>query len=205
MRTKLEQVSERLVCEGILEPVQHSDWAAPIVPVLKGDKSVRICGDFKMTVNQASKLDRYPIPRVEDLLATLAGGKTFAKLDMSQAYQQLVLDEKSRDLVVINTHRSLFRYTRLPFGVASAQACFRELWRASSGILIPGVIVYIDDILVTGPTDEEHLASLEEVLHRIESAGLWLKRKMRSFMAKSVVFLGYQIDAQGLHPVPEKV
>ena len=59
MRTKVEQELERLVCEGILEPVQHSDWAAHNVPVLKGDKFVRICGDFKMTVNQASKLDRY--------------------------------------------------------------------------------------------------------------------------------------------------
>ena len=123
---------------------------------------------------------------------------------MSQAYQQLVLDEKSRELVVINTHRGLFRYTRLPFGIASAPGVFQRvmeslLWH------IPGVIVYIDDVLVTGPTDEEHLASLEEVLHRIESAGLRLKRKKCSFMAKSVVFLGYQIDAQGLHPVSEKV
>ena len=204
MRAKVEQELERLVCEGILEPVQHSDWAAPIVPVLKGDKSVRICGDFKMTVNQASKLDRYPIPRVEDLLATLAGGKTFTKLDISQAYQQLVLDEKSKDLVVVNTHRGLFRYTRLPFGIASAPGVFQ---RVMESLLrhIPGVIVYIDDILVTGPTDEEHLVSLEQVLHRIELAGLRLKRKKCSFMAKSVVFLGYQIDAQGLHPVAEKV
>ena len=67
------------------------------------------------------------------------------------------------------------------------------------------MIVYIDDILVTGPTDEEHLVSFEEVLDRIESAGLRLKRRKCSFMAKSVVFLGYQIDAQGLHPVEEKV
>ena len=66
------------------------------------------------------------------------------------------------------------------------------------------MIVYIDDILVTGPTDEEHLASLEEVLDRIESTGLRLKRRKCSFMAKSVVFLGYQIDAQGLHPEEEE-
>ena len=123
---------------------------------------------------------------------------------MSQAYQQLVLDEKLKDLVVVNTHRGLFRYTRLPFGIASAPGVFQ---RVMESLLrhIPGVIVYIDDILVTGPTDEEHLVSLEEVLDRIESAGLRLKRRKCSFMAKSVVFLGYQIDAQGLHPVEEKV
>ena len=157
-----------------------------------------------MTVNQASKLDRYPIPRVKDLLATLAGGKSFTKLDMSQAYQQLVLDEKSKDLVVVNTHRGLFRYTRLPFGIASAPGVFqRDMESLLQHIL--GVIIYIDDILVTGPMDEEHLASLEEVLDRIELAGLRLKRRKCLFMAKSVLFLGYQIDAQGLHPVAEKV
>ena len=133
------------MCEGILELVQHSDWAAPIVPVLKGDKSVQICGDFKMIVNQVSKLDRYPISRVEDLLATLAGVKTFTKFDMSEAYQQLVLDEKSRDLVVINTHRGLVRYTSYPLVLLRHQVCFRELWRTSSIIS-----------QVTGSTAEEH-------------------------------------------------
>ena len=96
MRGKVEEELERLVSEGIIEPVQFADWAAPIVPVVKSDgKSLRICGDFKLTVNQASKLDRYPIPKVEDLFAKLAGGKAFTKLDMSQAYQQLLLDEES--------------------------------------------------------------------------------------------------------------
>ena len=95
-----------------------------------------------MAVNQASKLDRCPIPRVDDLLATL---ETFTKLDMIQAYQRVVLDEKSRDLVV--THRGPFKYTRLPFGIASAPGVFQ---RVMESLLqhIPGVIVYIDDTLV---------------------------------------------------------
>ena len=115
---------DRLTQEGVIEPIQFSDWAAPIVPVLKSDgESIRICGDFKVTVNQVSKLDQYPI---EDLFTKLAGGKTFTKLDMSQAYQQLVLDKESRKYVVINTHRGLFRYNRLPFGVSSAPGIFQR-------------------------------------------------------------------------------
>ncbi len=103
----------RLQEEGIIEPVQFADWAAPIVPILKSDKqSVRICGDYKLTVNRACKLDSYPIPRVEDLFATLAGGKVFTKLDLSQAYQQLLLEEDSKKYVVINTQQGLFRYNR---------------------------------------------------------------------------------------------
>ena len=74
------------------------------MPVLKSDKkSMRLCGDFKRTVNQACKVDKYPIPKTDDLFTLLKGGKSFTTLDMSQAYQQVLLDEPSRKLVVINT------------------------------------------------------------------------------------------------------
>ena len=109
MYGKVDEELQRLEKDGIIEPVQFADWAAPIVTVLKSDgKSVHICGDFKVTVNQASKLDRYPIPKIKDLLAKLAGGKLFTKLDMSQAYQQLVLEDDSKKFVCINTHRGLY-------------------------------------------------------------------------------------------------
>ena len=93
---------------------------------------VRICGDFRVSVNPALKLDRYPIPKVEDLLAMLAGGKSFTKLDLNQAYTQLALDKESKELTVINTHKGLFCYTRLPFGVSSAPGIFSELWKPCS-------------------------------------------------------------------------
>jgi len=113
MKPLVEAELDRLVTEGILSPVQHADWAAPIVPVIKANKhSVRICGDFKQTVNQASPLDKYPIPKIEDLFSKLAGSQKFTKLDMSQAYQQLVLDEESTKYIVINTSKDLFRYNR---------------------------------------------------------------------------------------------
>ena len=77
----VEEELDRLQREDIIEPVQFAEWAAPIVPVVKKDKkSLRICGDFKRTVNSASKLDKYPIPKIEDLFAQLTGGKKFTKL-----------------------------------------------------------------------------------------------------------------------------
>ena len=88
LRDKVDQELQRLQNEGILEPVETAEWAAPIVAVLKRDKSsIRICGDFSVTVNPVSKLDRYPIPKSEDLFAKLANGKQFSKLDLSHAYQ----------------------------------------------------------------------------------------------------------------------
>ena len=90
LREKVSAELDRLVQEGTLEPMDIADWAAPIVPVLKSDKtSVRICGDFRMTVNPVSKLDSYTIPKIEDLFAMLMKGKLFSKIDLSQAYQQL--------------------------------------------------------------------------------------------------------------------
>ena len=87
MRSKVEEELAQLQRQGIITPVQFADWAAPIIPVLKADKkTVRICGDFKMTVNQASRLDKYPIPKTEDLFAKMSGGTKFTKLDLSQAY-----------------------------------------------------------------------------------------------------------------------
>ena len=85
MRDMVNKELDRLLSQDIIEPVQYSDWAAPVVPVMKADKSVRLCGDYKLTVNQVVTLDWYPIPRMEDLHAT------YSKLGMRHAYEQIEL------------------------------------------------------------------------------------------------------------------
>lgn len=138
LKAKVEEELDCLTTDGIIEPRQFADWAAPIVPVLKGDQTVRICGDFKQTINQASKLDRYPIPKIEDLFAGLAGGTVFSKLDLSKAYLQIPLDEEAQAVAVINTHKGLYQFNRLPYGVSSALGIFQ---RVMESVLqgIPGV------------------------------------------------------------------
>ena len=123
----IEQDLERLEQMGVIGKVQYSDWAAPLVPVEKADRTLWICGDYKVTVNPVLLVDQYPMPTPEDLFATLAGGKHFTKLDLSQAYQQVLLDQGSRRYVTINTHKGLYRYNRLSFGVASAPALFQQI------------------------------------------------------------------------------
>ena len=144
--------------------------------MLKPDKKrVRICGDFKQTINRVAKLGRYPIPRVQDLFPKIGGGKTFTKVDLSQAYLQVPSDEESKKYVVINTQKGLFRYTRLPYGIALAPGIFQRLME---NLLrgIPKVTVYIDDILISGTNEEEHLKTLAQVLSRLEQAGFRVQK-----------------------------
>ena len=204
LRTNVELELERLEREGIISPVEFSEWAAPIVPVAKPNGTVRICGDYKLTVNQVSKLDNYPIPKTEDLLATLGGGEKFTKLDMSQAYQQMTLDEESRKFTTINTHKGLFQYNRLPFGVSSAPGIFQ---RTMENLLqgIPQVIVRMDDILISGKDDNNHIANLEAVLKKLSEAGLRLRKEKCFFMVSEVTYCGYEINGQGIKPVEAKV
>ena len=84
IREQVEKALCKLVDAGIVEPVQHSEWAASIVSILKADGSIRVCWDYKRTVNQVVKPDSYPLPRINDLLARLGGARVFSKLHMSQ-------------------------------------------------------------------------------------------------------------------------
>ena len=204
LKPLVEKELDCLEAAGILQKVDSSDWAAPIAPVPKKDGQLRICGDYKVTVNQALETEQYPLPKPEDLFATLAGGKKFTKLDLSHAYLQLPLDEKSRKYVTINTHRGLYEYTRLPFGISSAPATFQKVMDT---ILqgIPNVICYIDDILVTGADDQTHLRNLAEVLQRLEQHGIKLSKAKCSFMKPSVDYLGHRVDAEGLHTTADQV
>ena len=131
LRGKVETELGTLESTGIMSPVQFCDWAAPIVPVMKSNGTIRIFGHFKVTINSVSQVDTYPLPWVEELFSALSGGKYFSKLNMSQAYLQLELENGSKQYVTVSTHKGLFQYNRLPFGVSSAPSIFQrymETW-----------------------------------------------------------------------------
>ena len=204
IKPKVEAGLEALIKSRVLEPVSQSDWATPIVPVIKKDESVRVCGDFKVTVNSVLDAEQYPLPHIDDLFAGLAGGKKFSKIDLNQAYLQMHVDEKSRELLTINTHKRLYRYCRLPFGITSAPAVFQcAMDQILSGL--SGVQCYLDDILVTGKTEEEHLKNLDATLQRLEEYGLRVRKSKCEFFQPTVEYLGHVIDSEGLHNIPSKV
>ena len=134
----------------------------------------------------------------------LLGRDWISKLDLSQAYLQLPLDEESKKYVTVNTHKGLYRYNRLPFGVSSAPLL---LQRTMENLLqgIRGVSVYIDDILITGQTLHDHLQLLNTVLEKLQNSGLKLNRSKCFFLHSQIEYLGHVIDREGLHPTVEKV
>ncbi|XP_058827473.1 uncharacterized protein K02A2.6-like [Topomyia yanbarensis] len=162
VRDAVGEEIDKFVEAGIWEKVDQSDWATPIVPVCKAGGKVRLCGDYKITVNPSLLIDDHPLPTVEELFVSVAGGERFSKIDLSQAYLQLEVREEDRALLTLSTHKGLFRPTRLMYGVASAPAIFQRLMEQIL-LGIPGVTVFIDDIRVTGPDDRSHLQRLDEV------------------------------------------
>lgn len=202
LRDKVSQELDRLVAIGVLSPVAHAEWATPIVPVLKKDGTVRICVDFKITLNPVCELEQYPLPVIDDMFACLNGGEYFSTLDLRDAYNQVPLDEESQKLCVINTHRGLFCFKRLPFGIASAPAIFqRKIETVLQGL--PGVQAYLDDVLVAERQGSSE--TLRAVLQRFREHGVKLRLDKCKFSQPSVTYLGHQIDKNGLHPTEKHV
>ena len=203
-RDKIDKEIQKFIDQGILSPVKTTKWATPLVATQKRNGKIRLCGDFKVTLNKALRPDPYPLPRAEDLFAALAGGKLFTKLDLAQAYLQLRLDEQSKNYAVVNTHKGLFQFNRLPFGASTAPAIFQ---RCMDTLMqgIPNLVCYMDDILVTGPTVEQHLQNVEEAMRRLVEAGLRLNREKCFFLKSRIEYLGCIIDENGRHPTDEKI
>ena len=200
MGTELDSLEK----EQVLEKVTHTDWATPLVVVRKPSGKVRLCGDFKVTLNPALKTDVYPFPLPEELFQKLNGGHKFSKLDLAEAYLQIPLDEKSTELTVINTHQGLYKFKRLPFGLSSAPAIFQKFIEQLVRD-IPGVACYLDDIIVTGRSEQEHLNNLQMTMDKLHASGLHLKLEKCQFFQDSVMYLGHILDKEGVRPHPDKV
>ncbi|XP_062557094.1 uncharacterized protein K02A2.6-like [Armigeres subalbatus] len=175
----------RLQSLGIITPIDFSEWAAPIVAVRKPNGKVRICADYSTGLNEPLEGNHYPLPTPEEIFAQLNGSVVFSIIDLSDAYLQVEVDEESKKLLTINTHRGFFQFNRLAPGVKSAPGAFQRL--VDSMIAdIPGVRTFIDDAIVFGPNWEAHKASLDMLLQRLEEYGFHVKlENAGSFKQKS--------------------
>ena len=199
---------ERLESKGIIErlPNDQSDFASPIVVVAKRNSdAIRMCGDFKVWVNKVIKMEHYTLPDADQLFRQLGGGcKLYTNLDLSEAYHQIEMDEDAQKLLVIATRKGLFRYKRLPFGIKSAPAIFQ---RVIDHIIfgIPGVVAYLDDVLIASKTMDEHVATLKQVFDRFREYGVKLALSKCNFAQRSVKYLGHVLCEEGLKTTDAKI
>lgn len=197
------QISEK-VSNGILKRVDYSDWGTPLVSAPKPNGGLRICGDYSVTVNPYIKPVVYALPLVEDLFASVNGGESFSKVDLTDAYYQLELEEDSQKLLAWSTQEGIFVPTRIPFGISPASSIFQQIIsKTLQGCKC--AINLMDDILITGRNKAEHLKNLNEVFKRLSDAGFTLRADKCEFFKEKVKYLGYIIDKNGLHKDPQKV
>ncbi|XP_053618601.1 uncharacterized protein K02A2.6-like [Plodia interpunctella] len=204
LRERVERELERLQRDGSIYRVDHSDFGTPIVAVVKSNGELRICGDYKVTINPILKRDHYPLPRIEELFAKLCNGDEFTKIDLRHAYEQILLEPDSQKFTTITTHVGTFAYRRTPYGLSCVPEQFQKIMEETlHGI--PGTVVFLDDICITGGDRHAHMRNLRAALDRLRLMGLTVKLEKCSFLTKSVKYLGFIIDKNGLHPDPDKL
>jgi hypothetical protein len=204
LRAAVESEINKGVKDGIYRPIEFSQWATPLVVVAKKGGKVRLCGDYRSTVNASILPDPYPLPRISDMLARLGGKKYFTKMDVRQAYQQVRLTPRSARIAAVNTHKGLFAVDRLPFGTISSSGVFQRIMDTMFADL-DDVMAYQDDILIATSTIEQHLQVLAEVLSRLRKANLRLVKDKCEFMVSSVTYLGFQVGQCGILPAKDNV
>lgn len=204
LKPKIDEELDRLIRQGVLEPIANPKWSTPIVPVPKPDGSVRLCADYKVTLNPALQGYAYPIPGITDRLAELAGGKVYAKIDLASAYLQLPVDDSSAEAQTIITHRGAFKANRLQFGIKTAPGIFQEFMEhLLAGI--EGVFPYFDDILIRASSVDQLTRRMRQVLQRLKEKNLRAKKEKCVFGATKVEYLGYVIEESGIRPTTSLV
>ncbi|GFW54413.1 uncharacterized protein K02A2.6 [Trichonephila clavipes] len=158
---------------GGSEKVDSSEWATPVVPVVKSDGSIRLCADYSVTLNPNLIVPQHPLPRLDEIFGSLNGGKQFTKLDFKHAYLQMKVHPDSQKLMTINTHKGLYICKRLMYGLNGAPA----IWQCYvDGLFqgMDGVKVFMDDARITGSDEISHFTALEEFFKKCREHGLKL-------------------------------
>lgn len=194
---------QRLLDAGIIEPVDASPWISNLVVVRKKTGALRVCVDLR-AVNKAVIPDRYPLPTSEELTAQFHGSTVFSKLDLREGYLQVPLNPESRNLTAFVTHLCVFRYTRMPFGLSSTPSCFQKVM---TSVLagIPGVVIYLDDVVVHGATTAIHDSRLQSVFEALTKHSLTLNGSKCVFAVPAIEYVGFRLSTEGISPLQSNV
>ncbi|KAL0462207.1 UNVERIFIED_CONTAM: Retrovirus-related Pol polyprotein from transposon [Sesamum latifolium] len=166
---------------------------------------MRLCVEYRQ-LNRVTVKNKYPLPRIDDLLDQLKGATTFSKIDLSSGYWQLRIAEKDIPKIAFRTRYGHYEFLVMPFGLTNAPAAFMALMnRTFQEYLDRFVIIFIDDILVYSKNREEHEQHLRIVLQILKEKELYAKLSKCEFWVNQVIFFGHVISGDGVMPDPSKV
>lgn len=203
LRERVTALVDEMLRGGVVKE-SCSPWASPVVLVKKKNGDLRFCVDYRR-INAVTHKDVFPIPRIDDLLDQLNGKRVFSTLDAKSGYWQIEMGCKSREKTAFITQSGLYEFQVMPFGLCNAPATFQRLMQWVLVGLESFCSVYIDDILVSSETEEEHVSHLRQIFQRLRRYGLLLHPSKCKFARASVYYLGHVISAQGIAPNPDKV
>ena len=196
---------EELLSQGFIRP-SASPYGSPILFVHKKDGSFRMVIDYR-AVNNLTRKDKYPLPRIDDLLDKLQGAQFFSAFDLLSGYHQVRLHESDIPKTSFNTPFGSFEFLVLPFGLSNAPSTFQRLMNSIFHDFIKEgfVVVYLDDLLVFSKTHEDHLSHLSRVLSRLREHKLYAKLSKCEFFANELRYLGHIVGRDGIKVDPAKV
>ncbi|KAL2249898.1 UNVERIFIED_CONTAM: Transposon Tf2-12 polyprotein [Sesamum indicum] len=201
---ELKKQIEELLGKGFIRP-STSPWGAPVLFVKKKDGSMRLCVDYRQ-LNRVTVKNKYPLPRIDDLLDQLKGATIFSKIDLRSGYWQLRIAENDIPKTTFRTRYGHYEFLVMPFGLTNAPAAFMALMnRTFQEYLDHFVIVFIDDILIYSRNRGEHEQHLRMLLQILKEKELYAKLSKCEFWVNQVLFLGHVVSGDGVMPDPSKV
>ena len=193
-----------LLAKGHIRP-SKSPYSSPVIFVRKKDGTLRMCVDYR-GLNRITIRDRYPLPRIEELLDRLKGAKLFSKLDLRSGYNQVRVADGDIEKTAFGTRYGSYEFCVLPFGLTNAPATFMRLMNTIfESDLDKFVQVFLDDILIFSSDMNEHLRNLRAVLTTLRKHQLFAKLSKCEFGLSSVTYLGHVVSDDGIATDPEKV
>jgi hypothetical protein len=202
LQDKVNDTLDELVAKGVIVacPAGGLSNASPVVWVKKSNGKLRMCADYKVHVNEKICSEAYPLPQIESLFSRVSGARFFAKVDLSDAYWQIELDEEAQKLCAINTSKGLYMVKRLQMGMKNSAAIFQS---CMENVVLKGlqnIIVYQDDILVYGTTEANLEKCLRALVGRLKEKNLKINESKCVQKCQKINFLGRTITPEGILP-----
>ena len=195
---------QELLEKGWIRP-SSSMYGAPVLFVRKPDGSLRMCIDYR-ALNQQTVRDRYPLPRIDELLDQLGGAAIYSRLDLASGYYQMRMHPEDIHKTAFTCRYGLFEWTVMPMGLTNAPSAFmRHMHRVFGRCLDRFLVVYLDDLLLFSRSVEEHVTHLREVLSRLREHSLYAKPSKCEFGKSEIAFLGHRVSQAGISMDPTKV